>query len=87
VLALVVLEEEELAEDAAPDEDDLSSIHGTTTCFPPAAELADELIPVLEDVPAVALLDPKLLFPLRETTANSTRPENGLMMVSLMVPI
>jgi hypothetical protein len=87
VLALVVLDDNELAADEAPDEDDLSSIHGTTTCFPLEAELVDELIPVLEDVPGVALLEPKLLFPLREMTAKSTRPENGLMIVSLIVPI
>jgi hypothetical protein len=87
LLPLVTLDEDEPAADEPPDEDDLSSIHGTTTCFPLAEELVDELSPVLEDdVPGVALLDPELLLPLKETTANSTRPEYGFMMVSLIVP-
>jgi len=73
-----------------PDIDDLSRAHGTATCFPELEDgLVEELVEdglvedglvedeVLEDD------DPELL---NEITANSTFPELGLMIVSLIVP-
>lgn len=84
LLALVLLEAAELP---APPEDALNSIQGTTTCFPPATEV-EELIPVLlaEVLPAVELELPAAP-PETEITANSSRPDAGLIIVSLMVPI
>jgi hypothetical protein len=62
-----------------------NSIHGTATCFPPAVEEAPPvvvvLLEVLEVVPAEAPA------PETEMTAKSSRPEAGLRIVSLIVPI
>jgi hypothetical protein len=66
-----------------PDMDGFNKLHGTATCLPELDEvslvLAAELVgdvPDADDEPA----------PLREMTANSTRPELGLIMTSLIVP-
>ena len=84
-LELVLL----VADELLPDIEGRSSIQGTATCFPPAelVEAVEELIPVLLEVElGVVLL---LLAPpsLKEMTANSSRPEFGLTMKSLTVPI
>ena len=63
------------------------SIQGTATCLPPAEELVAELIPVLEVEPEVALLLPATEFPFSDRIANSTLPDPGFMMMSLIVPI
>lgn len=61
------------------------SVQGTATCLPPAEETVEELIPVLVDELELEL--PVLESELdNDRTANSTRPDMGLMMVSLMVP-
>ena len=77
-----------------PADDARTSIHGTATCFPLAELLdeLDELIPVLLEVElglvelelGVLLLAPPSF---KEMTANSSRPEFGLTMKSLIVPI
>ena len=86
-----------VAEDELPEEEARRSIHGTATCFP----LADALDALLEELLELGdvlellelgdvlelgleLLDEP---PLREITANSNRPEFGLTMKSLIVPI
>ncbi len=70
-----------------PEDEGRRSIQGTATCLPPA-ELVDELeelIPVLLDVElGVVLLVPPSF---KEMTANSSRPELGLTIKSLIVPI
>jgi hypothetical protein len=88
---LVLLKEEEVL---APNDAGRKSIQGTATCFPPPTEL-DELVPM----PLVALLvevAPEVLDGVvaevpelaeSEITAHSSRPEPGLIIVSLMVPI
>lgn len=95
-----------LADELAPDEEDLRSIHGTATCLPALLELAKlvsglvllvepvglvELVDPVEPVDPVVLVDPVEPMPepllLRESTANSTRPDAALIMVSLIVPI
>jgi hypothetical protein len=74
-----------VAEALTPWLEERRSIQGTATCLPPAAGLVEELIPVLVDELELALpvLEPGLVS---DRTANSTRPDRGLMMVSLMVP-
>ena len=80
-----------------PDMDDFNKLHGMATCLP----ALDEVSPVLEEglvVEDVGLVvedglveddvdeledEPELLS---DSTANSTLPELGLMIVSLMVP-
>ena len=86
-----------VAEDELPEEEARRSIHGTATCFP----LADALDALLEELVELGdvlellelgdvlelgleLLDEP---PLKEITANSNRPEFGLTMKSLIVPI
>ena len=66
------------AEVELPEEDGRRSIQGTATCFP----LADALVALLE-------LDVELLAepPLKAIIPNSNRPEFGLTMKSLIVPI
>jgi hypothetical protein len=60
-----------------------SNIHGTATCLP-----AVEVVLVLPgEVAAVLEAPPAPAAPLNAMTAKSTRPEAGLMMASLMVPI
>ena len=80
------------------DMDDFSKLHGTATYLPALDEVspvADEGLVVEDDgvvVDEVGLvvdedeLDDDALEPLSEITANSTLPELGLMIVSLMVP-
>jgi hypothetical protein len=77
----------------APEEEALNNIHGTATCFPDPSEL-DEEIPVelevdeeLDELLGEVLLVLEPAFPDNEMTANSRRPEAGLTMASLMVPI
>ena len=89
-LGVIELEAEELllpaAEVELPEEDGRKSIQGTATCFP----LADALDALLDDVLdellelGVEELDE---LPLNEIIPNSNRPEFGLMMKSLIVPI
>jgi len=69
------------AEVELPEEDGRRSIHGTATCFP----LAEALDALLDDVLelGVELDEP----PLKAIIPNSTRPEFGLTMKSLIVPI
>ena len=66
--------------------DDLKSIQGTATCLPPAPEV-EEAMPVLEVAPGVELDEaaPAPLF--NERTANSSRPDEGLTIVSVIVAI
>lgn len=76
-----------VAEVELPELDVRRSIHGTATCFP-LADALDALLDVaLDDVllelGVEVLEDP----PLNEMTANSNRPEFGLTMKSLRVPI
>jgi len=84
-LGCIELEAEELlllaAEVELPEEDGRRSIHGTATCFP----LADALDALLADVLelGVELDEP----PLKAIIPNSIRPEFGLTMKSLIVPI
>jgi len=71
--------------------DGRKSIQGTATCLPPALEL-EEVAPgvMLVELPGLVLLLADELAPpapLKDTTAHSTRPEAGSIMVSLMVPI
>lgn len=85
------------AEEELPDEEVRRSIQGTATCFPlpeaPAVllelelglELELELGLVLDELEGDELLEE--LPPVNEITANSKRPEFGLTMKSLMVPI
>jgi hypothetical protein len=79
----------EVDEVDAPKEEALNNIHGTATCFPDPNEL-DEEMPVeldeeLDELLGEVLLEPAL--PDNEMTANSRRPDAGLTIVSLMVPI
>jgi hypothetical protein len=71
----------------APADDERNNIHGTATCLPPAVGLVElvEPIPVLLvlELLLVAELPPSL----SEMTANSSRPEFGLTMKSLIEPI
>ena len=81
----------EVDEVDAPKEEALNNIHGTATCFPDPNEL-DEEMPVeldeeLDELLGEVLLVLKPAFPDNEMTANSRRPEAGLTMASLMVPI
>ena len=66
------------------------SIHGTATCLPPTGEMAGlPDAPVLEPVAVLPGVVPVALVPValvKEITANSSRPETGLTMVSLMAP-
>jgi hypothetical protein len=78
---VLVLETEELAD---PVEDGLRSIQGTATCFPEELK-PEELIPVLEVDDDVPVLEAEL--PLNDSTANSSLPEAGFKIVSLIVPI
>jgi hypothetical protein len=72
---------------AIPDEELLKSIQGTATCLPPTAAL-EEVVPVaLELVPEVELVAPAPALPLKERIANSSLPDEGLTIVSLIVPI
>lgn len=76
------------AEALLPADEARKSIHGTATCLPPAAllEELDELMPVLLVLElGLVLLAPEDSF--KEMTANSSRPEFGLTMKSLIVPI
>lgn len=70
-------------------EEALSSTHGTATCLPDPKGLDEEIpvLDVLEVLPGVVLLvlEPKL--PDKEITANSSRPDDGFRIVSLIVPI
>lgn len=73
-----------------PAEEARRSIHGTATCLPEAEALdeLEELMPVLLVLElGLVLLVPEDSFPLNEMTANSSRPEFGLTMKSLIVPI
>lgn len=85
--------EDEVDELDVPDEEALNNIHGTATCFPDPDELDDEM-PVeleldeeLDELLGEVLLALEPAFPDNEMTANSRRPEAGLTMASLMVPI
>jgi len=85
--------EDEVDEVDAPEEEALNNIQGTATCFPDPNELEEE-IPVeleldeeLDELLGEVLLEVKPAFPDNEMTANSRRPEAGLTMASLMVPI
>jgi len=76
---LLVADEEVLA----PCDEGRSIIQGTATCFP-LLEETEELIPVLlleleEELEPLLLLD-------SEITANSSLPDAGFTIVSLMVP-
>lgn len=66
--------------------DDLKSIQGTATCLLPAPEV-EEVIPVPEVAPGVEVDDAAPAPLLNERTANSSRPDAGLTMVSAIVPI
>jgi len=83
---LMLLLLEAVAEAFTPWLEERRSVHGTATCLPPAEELVEELMPVLvvDAELALPVLEPELD---NDRTANSTRPDTGLMMVSLMVPI
>lgn len=86
VVAVLLLRLEELL---APAADERKSIQGTATCLPVAEALdeeAEELMPVLLELAPGLVLVLELL-PLREMTANSNRPEFGLTIASLMVPM
>lgn len=70
-------------------EEGLKSNQGTATCLPPASELEGVVAEVLDVAPGVV---PVLLVappapPVTEITANSSLPEPGLMIVSLIAPI
>jgi len=75
--------------------DGLNSIQGTATCLPAASELEDAPPTLLDVAPGVVLVVPGVVvplvvapvLPLSEITANSSRPEVGLTIVSLMVAI
>ena len=79
-------------EDEAPAVDeDLNSIHGTATCLPPTLDVV-EPSPVLAEVELEVVPEVELLFAapvalVRDRIAKSTRPEAGLIIVSLIVPI
>ena len=76
-----------LVEEAPAVEAGRNSIQGTATCFPAAPEV---LLVIPEVAPGVVLLVPlvdEAPAPLTEMTANSSRPEAGFTIVSLMVPI
>ena len=89
-LLLVVLVTDEPDEPDAPEADDLNSIQGTATCLP---DPEDEERPALleELVLLLVLLGVELLVlapaPESEITANSSRPELGFTIVSLIDPI
>ena len=88
---LVLLLRLELVEPLLDMDDDFSKLHGTATCLPALDEVspvADEGLVVEDDGVVVDEdeLDDDELEPLNEITANSTLPELGLMIVSLMVP-
>jgi hypothetical protein len=75
-VALVTLEEP-----TPPEGEERSNIQGTATCFPAVEELEEGMPPdVRED-------DPGLEPPPSEMTAKSMRPDAGLMITSLIVPI
>jgi len=86
-------EEEELEVPPAyslPPPEARNRFQGTTICFPLPEEAApnllfDEVSALVVEVLALAELVP-LVPPLNESTANSTRPELGLIMMSLIVP-
>jgi hypothetical protein len=86
-------EVDEVDEVDAPEEEALNNIQGTATCFPYPNELEEE-IPVelevdeeLDELLGEVLLELEPAFPDNEMTANSRRPEAGLTIASLMVPI
>jgi hypothetical protein len=88
-----VTEDAEVDEVEAPEEEALNNIHGTATCLPDANEL-DEEMPVeleldeeLDELLGEVLLVLEPAFPDNEMTANSRRPDAGLTIVSLMLPI
>jgi hypothetical protein len=70
------------AEVELPEEDGRRSIHGTATCFP-LADALNALVDELLELGVAPLDEP----PLKAITPNSNRPEFGLMMKSLIVPI
>ncbi len=81
---------------ALAPEEDLKSIHGTATCLPPASELEGVVAEMLELAPGVVVVAPGVVLvllvappapPVTEITANSSLPEAGLMIVSLIAPI
>ena len=80
---LVLLAAEEVV---LPEEDVRKSIHGTATCFP-LADALDALLEVELDVLLELGVEELDEPPLNEITANSNRPEFGLTMKSLIVPI
>jgi hypothetical protein len=65
---------------AMPNEELFNIVQGTATCLPPTAALE-------EVVPEVALVAPAPALPLKERIANSSLPDEGLTIVSLIVPI
>ena len=76
-----------------PDSDDVfKSIQGTATCLPEPRELEEETPVLLDEVLELVelLLGDVLLllelFPDSEMMANSSRPDAGLTIVSLIVP-
>jgi hypothetical protein len=76
----------EEADELAPTEEDLSSIHGTATCLPEVLAVPMPLLGEVEvELVELLLVEPRLLP--RDNTANSSLPEPGLMIVSLIVPI
>jgi len=86
------------ADELPPAEADLSNIHGTATCLPLPEAALEELRPVLELVLALGVVELVLELgvvelvldapeSLKEMTANSNRPEFGLTIKSLIVPI
>ncbi len=71
-------------------EEGRNNIHGTATCLPVPLKVDDVLPGVVVAVELeleLLLLAPAVPAPLKEITANSRRPEAGLIIVSLIVPI
>lgn len=78
--------------EAAPADEDLNSIHGTATSLPAPLTLEAEEMPVLlDELVELVLLGVELLVAApaldSEITANSSRPDAGLRMVSLILPM
>jgi hypothetical protein len=71
---------------AAGLEDGLKSIHGTATCLPPATEVGEVIPEGLDVAPGVGLIAPAPAPSFNEIIANSSRPEAGLTIVSVIVP-
>lgn len=75
-------------EPALPEPPDRRSIQGTTTCLPPLVDEEDNallLVGELEELVVPGSVEPEVP-PETERMAKSMRPEDGLMIISLMVP-